>query len=68
MDIAAIVKIAHAKGVKVAVDNTFATPYFQRPLALGADLVMHSVTKYLNGHSDVVMGSLVTSDEELYRI
>jgi len=67
VDIAAIVQIAHAKGVKVAVDNTFATPYFQRPLLLGADLVMHSVTKYLNGHSDVVMGSIVTSDEELYR-
>jgi cystathionine gamma-lyase len=48
------------------VDNTFMTPYFQRPLELGADLVMHSATKYLNGHSDVVMGALVTSDEQLY--
>ncbi len=67
VDIRAIVELAHAKGVRVAVDNTFATPYFQQPLALGADLVMHSVTKYLNGHSDVVMGSLVVNDEELYR-
>ena len=56
----------------VGVDNTFATPYLQNPLALGADLVMHSVTKYLGGHSDVVMGALVTSDkviaDEIYRI
>ena len=50
-------------GVRVAVDNTFATPYLQRPLDLGADLVMHSVTKYLGGHSDVVMGALATNDE-----
>ncbi len=67
VDIQAVVKIARAKGVKVAVDNTFATPYFQKPLALGADLVMHSVTKYLNGHSDVVMGSVVLNDQELYQ-
>ncbi|MCL4305772.1 PLP-dependent aspartate aminotransferase family protein [bacterium] len=67
VDIQAVVKIARAKGVKVAVDNTFATPYFQKPLALGADLVMHSVTKYLNGHSDVVMGSIVLNDQELYQ-
>ena len=54
------------------MDNTFATPYLQRPLELGADIVMHSVTKYLGGHSDVVMGALVTNDEsiaeEMYRI
>ena len=50
----------------VAVDNTFMTPYFQRPLELGADLVMHSATKYLNGHSDVVMGALVMNDEPLW--
>lgn len=49
-------EIAHAAGALVAVDNTFMTPYFQRPLDLGADLVVHSVTKYLNGHSDVIMG------------
>ena len=61
-DIAAASKIAHARGVKVAVDNTFATPYLQRPLALGADVVVHSTTKYLNGHSDVVGGVVVTSD------
>ncbi len=65
-DIRALCDLAHAKGVRVAVDNTFMTPYFQRPLALGADLVMHSATKYLNGHSDVVMGALITSDEALW--
>lgn len=64
-DIRAIAALAHAKGVKVVVDNTFMTPYFQRPLELGADLVMHSVTKYLNGHSDMVGGALITSDEAL---
>jgi cystathionine beta-lyase/cystathionine gamma-synthase len=56
----------------LAVDNTFATPYLQNPLDLGADIVMHSVTKYLGGHSDVVMGALVTSNDdiasEMYRI
>jgi cystathionine gamma-lyase len=67
IDIRRVVEIAHAKGVRVAVDNTFATPYFQKPLELGADLVMHSVTKYLNGHSDVVMGSIALNDEEFYR-
>jgi cystathionine gamma-lyase len=66
LDIRALVELAHRRGVKVAVDNTFMTPYFQRPLELGADLVMHSATKFLNGHSDVVMGCLVTNDEELY--
>ena len=72
IDIKSIVKIAKTLGIKVAVDNTFATPYLQRPLELGADIVMHSVTKYLGGHSDVVMGALVTNDEslaeEMYRI
>jgi cystathionine gamma-lyase len=66
VDIAAVVKLAHAKGARVAVDNTFATPFFQRPLEMGADLVVHSVTKYLNGHSDVVGGALVTNDQDLY--
>jgi len=64
-DIAAVSERAHRRGIKVVVDNTFMTPFFQRPLSLGADLVMHSVTKYLNGHSDMVGGALVTSDEAL---
>ena len=72
IDVKSIVKIAKTSGIKVAVDNTFATPYLQRPLELGVDIVMHSVTKYLGGHSDVVMGALVTNDEslaeEMYRI
>jgi cystathionine gamma-lyase len=58
-DIRAIAKACRARGVVVAVDNTFMTPYFQRPLDLGADLVVHSTTKYLNGHSDVVGGAIV---------
>lgn len=52
--------------LRIAVDNTFMSPYFQRPLALGVDLVMHSITKYLNGHSDVVMGCVMTNDTQLY--
>ena len=64
-DIAAIAKACRARGVRVAVDNTFMTPYFQRPLALGADLVVHSTTKYLNGHSDVVGGAVIGSDATL---
>lgn len=59
-DIAAVVKLAHAVGARVGVDSTFATPVHTRPLLLGADLVMHSATKYLNGHSDVVAGVVVT--------
>ncbi len=57
--------LAHAHGCLVAVDNTFMTPYLQRPLALGADIVVHSATKYLGGHSDLVAGALVTADEEV---
>ncbi len=72
IDIKSICEIAHRNDILVGVDNTFATPYLQRPLELGADLVMHSVTKYLGGHSDVVMGALVTNNEkiaeEIYRI
>ncbi len=72
VDIQAICKVAKPHKVWVGVDNTFATPYLQNPLDLGADVVMHSATKYLGGHSDVVMGALVTSDEalakEIYRI
>lgn len=64
IDIEAIVKLAKGKGIKVVVDNTFATPFLQRPLDLGADLAMHSVTKYLGGHSDVIMGALVLNDDE----
>lgn len=64
-DIAAIGKITKEKGVLFAVDNTFATPYLQRPLELGADIVMHSATKYLGGHSDVIAGALIMKDEEL---
>jgi cystathionine gamma-lyase/cystathionine beta-lyase/cystathionine gamma-lyase/homocysteine desulfhydrase len=63
-DIAAMADIAHQAGAMLAVDNTFLSPYFQRPLALGADVVIHSTTKFLNGHSDSVGGVLVTSDEE----
>ena len=66
-DIEAIGKIAKEKNILYAVDNTFASPYLQNPLDLGADIVMHSVTKYLGGHSDVVMGALVMNDEELYK-
>jgi len=67
VDIEAMSKIAKRAGALLAVDNTFATPYLQNPLDLGADIVMHSVTKYLGGHSDVVMGALVTSCDEIAR-
>jgi cystathionine gamma-lyase len=66
VDIEAVAKIAHRRGLLVVVDNTFASPYFQQPLKLGADIVVHSTTKYLNGHSDVIGGALVTSKEEVY--
>lgn len=72
IDIEAVSSLAKKHGVKVAVDNTFATPYLQNPLDLGADIVVHSVTKYLGGHSDVVMGAMVVNDDalakEMYRI
>jgi cystathionine beta-lyase/cystathionine gamma-synthase len=61
-DVAAVAAVARARGVPLAVDNTFATPMLQRPLALGATLAVHSTTKYLNGHSDVVGGAVMTSD------
>ncbi len=61
-DIAALAQIAHAAGALLAIDNTFASPYLQQPLALGADAVIHSTTKYLGGHSDVVGGALVVAD------
>ncbi|MFM8346786.1 MAG: cystathionine gamma-synthase [Bacteroidota bacterium] len=66
-DISACVALGRAKGIITVVDNTFASPYLQNPLDLGVDIVMHSVTKYLSGHSDVVMGALVTNDEKLYQ-
>lgn len=65
IDIEAASKIARSNNILLAVDNTFATPYLQRPLDLGADIVMHSATKYLGGHSDVVMGALVVKNDEL---
>ncbi|WBL25882.1 cystathionine gamma-synthase [Zunongwangia sp. HGR-M22] len=65
IDIEAAAKIAKKHDILLAVDNTFATPYLQQPLDLGADIVMHSATKYLGGHSDVVMGSLVVKDKDL---
>ena len=61
-DIAALAQVAHDGGARLVVDNTFASPYLQQPLALGADVVVHSTTKYLGGHSDVVGGALVVSD------
>ena len=72
VDIEEMAKVAKKANAMLAVDNTFATPYLQNPLNLGADIVMHSATKYLGGHSDVVMGALVTSNDEIakemYRI
>lgn len=72
IDIKACAEVAQKHKIMLAVDNTFATPYLQNPIDLGADIVMHSVTKYLGGHSDVVMGALVCNDEdlakEMYRI
>jgi cystathionine gamma-lyase len=64
-DLAAIARAAHARGALMVVDNTFATPYLQRPLEHGADLVLHSLTKYLGGHSDVVAGALIGNDPKL---
>jgi len=66
-DLQALITAAKKLGIGVAVDNTFATPLVQQPLAMGADIVMHSVTKFLAGHSDVVLGSLSTNDEALYK-
>lgn len=72
IDIEAMASISKKAGAWLCVDNTFATPYLQNPLDLGADIIMHSATKYLGGHSDVVMGALITSDDEIademYRI
>jgi len=65
VDIDAVSEVAHSHGAMVCVDNTFATPYLQQPLHLGADAVVHSATKYIGGHSDVVGGAIMTSDDEL---
>jgi cystathionine gamma-synthase len=64
VDIGAVSAVAHEHGARVVVDNTFATPALQRPLSLGADAVVHSVTKYIGGHSDLIAGAVVTNDEE----
>ncbi|MFI0737191.1 cystathionine gamma-synthase [Streptomyces sp. NPDC021100] len=64
-DIAAVAQVAHEGGAKLVVDNTFASPYLQQPLALGADVIVHSTTKYMGGHSDVVGGALITNDAAL---
>ncbi len=66
-DLTAIAELTRRAGVLLAVDNTFASPYLQRPLELGADLVIHSTTKYIGGHSDLIGGAIITSDEEIYR-
>jgi methionine-gamma-lyase len=67
-DIAEVAALAHAHGCLVAVDNTFASPYLQKPLDLGADVVLHSVTKFINGHADVVGGILVAKDPSIYKL
>jgi cystathionine beta-lyase/cystathionine gamma-synthase len=67
VDIAAAAEIARAAGVPLAVDNTFASPYFQRPLDLGATVVVHSTTKYIGGHSDVIGGAVLTSDDAIHQ-
>ncbi len=66
IDIAAISEMAHAAGVMVVVDNTFASPIFQSPLQLGADVVLHSLTKYIGGHSDIIGGALMLNDQDLH--
>jgi len=65
-EIESISKIAKKHQILLCIDNTFASPYIQRPLELGADIVMHSATKYIAGHSDVVIGAIVVNDEQLY--
>ena len=66
VDIESISKIAKKNQILLCIDNTFASPYIQRPLDLGADIVMHSATKYIAGHSDVVIGAIIVNDEQLY--
>lgn len=64
-DIALLARLAHSKGALLLVDNTFASPFYQRPVTLGADIVLHSATKFINGHSDVVLGVLVSPHAHL---
>lgn len=66
-DIQAIAEIAHKHNIILVVDNTFSSPYFQQPLDLGADIVLHSTTKYINGHSDVIGGAVIINDDEIYQ-
>src|SRR5438067_12446155 len=66
VDINAVSKLAHARQALLVTDNTFMSPYFQRPLSLGADIVVHSATKYLGGHSDVIGGTLVVNRDDLF--
>lgn len=66
VDIRAVAEIAHRHNLLLVVDNTFSSPYFQQPLDLGADIVVHSTTKYINGHSDVIGGAVVVNDKDLY--
>ncbi len=66
-DIAAASSLAHEHGIITVVDNTFSSPYLQRPLALGADVVLHSLTKFINGHADIVGGALIAREEDIYR-
>ena len=66
-DIRAIAEVAHKHNILLVVDNTFSSPYFQQPLELGADIVLHSTTKYINGHSDVIGGAVITNDDEVYQ-
>jgi len=66
VDIHAVAEIAHRHNLLLVVDNTFSSPYFQRPLELGADIVLHSTTKYINGHSDVIGGAVVINDQQVY--
>lgn len=68
VDLERVIPAAHAAGARVVVDNTFATPLLQQPLDIGADLVVHSATKYIAGHSDVLMGAICTRDDELHRV
>ncbi|NVO20434.1 MAG: aminotransferase class I/II-fold pyridoxal phosphate-dependent enzyme [Bacteroidetes bacterium] len=66
-DLAACAELAHSYGIPVAVDNTFCSPYLQRPLDLGIDIVLHSMTKFINGHADIVAGMIITKEEAMYK-
>jgi methionine-gamma-lyase len=65
-DIEAVVKVAHEKGIPVCIDNTFSSPYLQKPFEMGVDIVLHSMTKFINGHADIVAGMVITRTEEYY--